>query len=264
MDNNSKRSMALMRLHSGLPRQGPGSDDTTADALRRLPQIPSPARIYDLGCGPGRASLILANILQQKIIAIDLQEDFLGELRNSAEQKGIAHLIETRCADMASLHDEAGVVDLIWSEGAIYCVGFDAALTAWHPSLSVGGLVACSELSWLTASPSSEPLAFWHENYSGMRSVAENLMAAEQLGFACLDHFTLPERCWWDEYYGPWLRQIEMLKDDAEHDDFLRAAIANAMTEIDLFRQFNHEYGYEFYLLQKSDFTIRRAMHKVK
>jgi serine/threonine-protein kinase HipA len=64
MDENSKRHMAFMRLHAGLPRQGPGSDHTTADALRRLPQISLPARIYDLGCGPGRASLVLANILQ--------------------------------------------------------------------------------------------------------------------------------------------------------------------------------------------------------
>lgn len=67
MDNNSKRHVARMRLHSGLPRQGPGSDENTANALRRLPQIPSPARIYDLGCGAGRASLVLANILQQKL-----------------------------------------------------------------------------------------------------------------------------------------------------------------------------------------------------
>ncbi|MDR3614105.1 MAG: hypothetical protein P4L53_11130 [Candidatus Obscuribacterales bacterium] len=86
-------------------------------------------------------------------------------------------------------------------------------------------LVACSELSWLTSNPSSEPAAFWHKNYASMRSVTENLKAAEQLGYACLDHFTLPEHCWWDKYYNPWLHQIEKLKDEAEHDDFLQMAL---------------------------------------
>ncbi|MDR3614106.1 MAG: class I SAM-dependent methyltransferase [Candidatus Obscuribacterales bacterium] len=48
-----------------------------------------------------------------EIVAIELQENFLVELRNNAAQLGIAHLIETRCADMVSLHDKAGTVDLI-------------------------------------------------------------------------------------------------------------------------------------------------------
>ncbi len=84
-----------------------------------------------------------------------------------------------------------------------------------------------------------------------MRSATENIVAAEQLGYTCLDHFTLPEHCWWNEYYTPWLRHIEVLKDEAKHNDFLQAAIANAMIEIELFRKFNSEYGYEFYVLQK-------------
>jgi len=262
MENNSKRHLALVRLHAGLPRQGPGSDDSTVNALRRLPPIPSSARIYDLGCGPGRASLVLASTLKQKIVAVDLQEEFLSQLRNSAAQKGVTHLIETQCGDMASLHDEAGAVNLIWSEGAIYCVGFDAALAAWRSLLADAGLVACTELSWLMSNPSPEPAAFWQKEYPAMRSVAQNLMAVECLGYACLDHFSLPESCWWDEYYSPWLRNIERLKEDAEHDDFLRAAIANAVAEIDLFRRFSHEYGYEFYLLQKSNVIIQRAMHR--
>jgi putative acetyltransferase len=89
-----------------------------------------------------------------------------------------------------------------------------------------------------------------------MRSVAENIMSAEQLGYACVDRFTLPLPCWWDEYYEPLLRNIERLRAEAEHDDMLAAAIANASSEIDLFRRRNQEYGYVFYLLQKSEVSI--------
>jgi hypothetical protein len=89
-----------------------------------------------------------------------------------------------------------------------------------------------------------------------MRSIADNLQAAESLGYACLDYFSLPPSCWWDEYYTPWLRNIERLKEEANQDDYLRSAIADALDEIDLFRRFATEYGYVFYLLQNSKFAI--------
>jgi serine/threonine-protein kinase HipA len=252
MDEHSKARKALMRLHSGLPRQGPGSDEITAAALKLLPQIPPNARIYDLGCGPGRASLVLARILRQKIVAIDLQQEFLHQLSTSAAEQGLDGFIATRCGDMATLSDEAGTVNLIWSEGAIFCIGFDAGLKAWRSLLADEGLVACSELSWLTAEHSAAPATFWRKNYPAMRSVTQNVAAAEGLGYKCLAHFTLPLSCWWDEYYNPWLEKLDKLSEETVGDEFMHQAIVDAREEITLFRQFHHEYGYEFYLLQKT------------
>jgi serine/threonine-protein kinase HipA len=253
MDKYSKDRKVLMRLHSGLPRQGPGSDETTAAALKRLPQIPTDARIYDLGCGPGRASLVLARILRQKIIAVDLQQGFLQQLSTSAAEQGLSDFIATEYGDMVSLPDEAGTINLIWSEGAIYCIGFDVGLKAWCPLLADDGLVACSELSWLTAQPSVAPATFWLKNYPAMRSVTQNIAAAEGLGYKCLAHFTIPTSCWWDEYYDPWLRRLDKLSKETVGDEFVHQAIGNATEEINLFRQFHQEYGYEFYLLQKTN-----------
>ncbi len=72
------------------------------------------------------------------------------------------------------------------------------------------------------------------------------------------DHMCWPKPyCWWDEYYTPWLRNIEMLRKDVEHDEILREVWTNAVREIDLYRRFDHEYGYEFYLLRKS--ALHRA-----
>lgn len=260
MDNKSREHVARARIHSGLPRQGPGSDKNTEETVRRLPSLPDAARIYDLGCGPGRASIILARILRQKIICVDLQQSFLDQLNDDAAKRKLEHLIETRCGDMSVLPDKKGSIDLIWAEGAIYAIGFDAGLRSWHPLLSERGMVACSELSWLVPNPSEEPIAYWKANYPGIRSVAQNVMAAEQLGYECIDHFTLPESCWWDEYYNPWSRNLEDLREDAKHDEVLRAVIERASVEIDLFRRFSNEYGYEFYLLRKSDIKIRLAV----
>lgn len=252
MENNSKQSKALYRLHAGLPRQGPGSDEVTASTLSRLPKLSATANIYDLGCGPGRASLVLARALKQRIVCIDLQENFIEELRNSAFQLDLLPFIDARCGDMAKLDCSDGSVHLIWCEGAIYCIGFDNGLSVWRQKLVDDGIVVCSELSWLVPEVSDEPMQFWQRNYPGMRTVQANVSAAERLGFKCLEHFTLSSSCWWDEFYNPWLEHLQRLKAEDNLDSFLRLRIENAEEEIDLYRRFNREYGYEVYILQNS------------
>jgi serine/threonine-protein kinase HipA len=251
MDNNSKEREAFMRLHAGLPRQGPGSDVCTAETLGRLPALPADAKIFDLGCGPGRASLVLAYMLKQKIVCVDKEESFLEQLRETAKQRKLDQYIETRCGDMATVEADLGSIDLIWSEGAIYCVGFDRALESWRPLLSKTGMVACTELSWFSDERAPEAVAFWKKHYPEMRSVAENLEAVEWPGYTCIEHFTIPDSCWWSEYYDPLEKNIEKLKADAGSDEDLKTAIANAEEEIDIYRKFGEQYGYEFYLLQK-------------
>jgi serine/threonine-protein kinase HipA len=252
MNRDSKEFQAFMRVHAGLLRQGPGSDDATLHALELLPPIPKKARIYDLGCGPGCASIILANKLQQKIIAVDLSEDFLRQLNDNTVKYGDVDLIETRCGDMMELSEHPETIDLIWTEGAIFIPGFDNALAHWRPMLKKKGLIACTELSWLTTERSNAATMFWKTNYPAMRSVKENIAAAEKLGYTCLNHFTLPESCWWNKYYHPLLQNIERLEEEAAKDEILSNAISNTKAEIELFRYHHHEYGYVFYLLQKS------------
>jgi hypothetical protein len=43
---------------------------------------------------------------------------------------------------MEDLHLEASSLDLIWSEGAIYNMGFEKGLQSWHQFLKTGGYIA--------------------------------------------------------------------------------------------------------------------------
>jgi SAM-dependent methyltransferase len=242
-------SEALFRLFEGLPRQGPGSDDCTREALRRLGELPAAPRVLDLGCGSGRSALVLAEALRAKVIAVDNHQLFLDQLRTAARERGLEELIEARCADMATPGVPAGSVDLLWSEGAVYFLGFEAGLRLWRPLLTPGGCLAASECSWLRADPPAEAAAYFREGYPGMAGIEENIARARAAGFEVIDHFTLPPDAWWDEYYTPLEQRMARLAPAADPE--LAAVIDETRREIELYRRYGASYGYVFYLLRQ-------------
>jgi SAM-dependent methyltransferase len=239
---------ALFLLHRDLPREGPGSDASTREALRRLPPLPGDPAVVDLGCGPGRSSLVLARELGARVVAIDLHRPFLDQLARGAADAGLSHLVEPRRADMGAPGLVPGSVDLIWSEGSAYVLGFAEALRCWCPLLKPGGLLAVTECTWLVDDPPDEPREFWAAAYPSMGTVAENRRHAEAAGLEVLDTFPLPASAWWDEYYTPLLARAASLRPTA--DVSLSALLDETAREADLFRRHGESYGYVFYLLR--------------
>lgn len=239
---------ALFRLHAGLPRQGPGCTACTREVLARLrPHLPARPAVADFGCGSGAAALVLAEELRVPVLALDLHAGFIRELEVEAARRGLAALIEARIGDMAEPPVGAGSLDLIWSEGAIYLLGFEAGLRRWRPLLRPGGCIAASELSWLGAARPDDAALFWREAYPGMGSVAQNVARAEAAGFRVLDTVSLPPSAWFDPYYRPLLARCDALEADADRE--LAQAIVETRHEIALFERFCDAYGYVFYLL---------------
>jgi serine/threonine-protein kinase HipA len=239
---------AVFLLHRDLPREGPGSDACTIEALRRLPALPGDPVVLDLGCGPGRSSLVLARELGSKIVAVDLHEPFLEQLSRAAEELGLSHLIEPRRADMTSPGVPPGSIDLIWSEGSAYALGFAEALGCWRPLLKPGGLIAVSECTWLVDDPRDEPRRFWDSAYPSMGTITTNRRRAAAVGLEVLDTFPLPASAWWDEYYTPLLDRAAALRPTAGAS--LIALLDETEREADLFWRHGDSYGYVFYLLR--------------
>ena len=173
---------AFFRLYEGLPRQGPGSDACTLEALRRLPALPAQPRILDLGCGAGRQTLVLADALGARVVAVDLHRPFLDQLEAAARERGLADRVETRCADMGALELPPGSVDLLWSEGAIYLLGFEDGLRRFRPWLAPGGLAAVTECSWLGAARPDEAAAFWRAAYPASGVVGDKAAPPPRAG----------------------------------------------------------------------------------
>ena len=68
-----------------------------------------------------------------EIVAVDLFPEFLEVLQSRAQEAGLTGRIETLAASMDALPFEPESLDLIWSEGAIYNLGFAAVSRGRQP-----------------------------------------------------------------------------------------------------------------------------------
>jgi SAM-dependent methyltransferase len=240
----------FFELHQDLPREGPGDNPSTRQALSLLKELPPRPLILDIGCGPGMQTIELARCTDGTIIAIDTHQPFLEKLKQRAQAEGLSDKITVINMSMFALEFEAKSFDAIWSEGAIYIMGFEQGLRACQPLLKPGGYVAVTEISWLRPEPPMEVQTFWAAEYPGMRTVEENLEIVQAAGYREIGHFVLPPSAWWEGYYTPQEARIAMLRDKYRDDMEATQLLDESQLEIDLYRKYSDWYGYVFYLMQ--------------
>jgi len=239
----------LIDLHVSHERQGPGSEAATVRAIELAGlSRGEPLTVADLGCGTGASSLVLARRLDAHVTAVDLQPRFVERLRERAGESGVGDRIDGVVCDMATPPFAEGSLDVIWSEGAVYNVGFDAGVRAWRRFLKPGGVLAVTELSWRTAERPASVEAHWRAEYPGIATAGGNLLRLEEAGYEPLGMFWLPSSCWEEGYYGPIEADLEGFV--ARHGGDPRArAIADAeRVEIELFRTSGAWFGYAFFV----------------
>ncbi|MEM6447738.1 MAG: class I SAM-dependent methyltransferase [Cyanobacteria bacterium P01_D01_bin.123] len=235
-------------LFGGMEKLGPGDDTETLQILKSLPEQTFQL-VVDAGCGSGRQTLVLAKALNVPIHALDTYQLFLDELEQRAQQAGLEHLVRTCCKDMQAIPDIFRDIDLLWSEGAAYSIGFANALTSWFAAIRPSGFLVVSELTWLRARPPEPVKVFFQSEYPDMRSHQENLTIAEAAGYRVLGTRILPPETWVDGFYDVLEPRARTLLDHT--DSSVREFAANMLTEIDIFNRSESSYSYAFYILQR-------------
>lgn len=240
---------SFWQVHRDLPQEGPGSTTSTLKALSYIKELPQAPQILDIGCGPGRQTIDLAKATGGSITAIDLHEPYLEQLRARAYHAGAAKHVTTVNASMDALELNASSVDLIWSEGAIYSIGFEKGLRLWKKFLRPGGYMAVTECSWLRDDPPPDLKAFWDKEYPAMQSADANIKIVQASGLIPVAHFTLPESDWWN-YYRPIQERAKALMAARPDNPALLRTLRMEQDEMALYKNYSRYYGYVFYIMR--------------
>ena len=140
-------------------------------------------------------------------------------------------------------------LDLIWSEGAIYNIGFERGMNEWNRFLKKDGFIAVTEASWFTPERPAEIEDFWLANYPEIDTIPTKIAQMEKAGYTLTAHFILPENCWTEHFYAPQFpAQEAFLK---EYSGTAADLIAGQRHEQSLYDKYKEYYGYVFYIGQK-------------
>ena len=129
----------LYELCEALPRSGPGDNEYTRRAFNFISQTQKHPFILDIGCGQGMQTIELARISNGKIIALDNHQAFLDILMKQARNEGFEEKIIPQNMSMLDMDFEEETFDIIWSEGALYFMGFQNGLKRCHQLLKNKG-----------------------------------------------------------------------------------------------------------------------------
>jgi SAM-dependent methyltransferase len=237
-------------LFESLPRQGPGCTGATKKAFSLLPPLPKDAKILDIGCGSGTQTRDLAALASGIITAVDNHQPFLDSITKRVGKQGMQDRIKTVCASMDALPFEKGQFDLIWSEGAIFIIGFEHGLKTWKPFLKKGGFMVVSDADWFEPNPPQELIQWWEKEGYVPASEDEMKERVKRAGLRLLATYRLPEAGWWDNYYVPMLARIAELRKTRGSVPENAAILDMLEAEAETYRKYKRYYGYTFFVMQ--------------
>jgi SAM-dependent methyltransferase len=242
----------LVDLHKNTARQGPGS---VADTLRALEFLQLPKdrdlKVADIGCGSGSQTLTLAKQIRGEIIAVDIFPEFLEKLEREAQRSGFDGKVKTLQRSMDQLDFEKESLDLIWSEGAIYIMGFEEGVKYWKQFLKPGGYIAVSEMTWITSSRPSEVEAYWMDTYPEIGTAGDKISVLEKNGFSLVGYFYLPPESWIDNYYKNVEYEFDEFMQRQGHSELAKKVVGENRQEIELYLKNKAFYSYGFYVARK-------------
>ena len=209
---------------SNMERQGPGSPEVTLKALSFIDGLTDKSLIADIGCGTGGQTMVLARQLQGQITGLDLFPDFIDIFNRNAKHLGLQNRVKGIVGSMDNLPFQSEELDLIWSEGAIYNIGFERGLNEWRKYLKKGGYIAVSESSW-----------FIHK-----------------AGYLPVATFILPATCWTEHYLALKIPAQKIFLEKYAGNKIAEEFSALQSIEEELYRKYKDFYGYTFFIAKKT------------
>ena len=256
MDNENKSIHEfdfnlICEYFSSIERQGPGSPEITVKALSFIDNVTNISKIADIGCGTGGQTMVLAKNVLGNITGIDLFPYFINLFNKNAKDQNLNNRVKglTSTMDNRPFQDEE--LGLIWSEGAIYNIGFERGLNEWNRFLKKGGYIAVSEATWFTTERPAEIQEFWQNAYPEIDTIPNKVAQMQKAGYIPVATFILPENAWTEHFFVPQAVAREKFREKYAGNKAAEQFIAYQQYEMELYYKYKDYYGYVFFIGKK-------------
>jgi SAM-dependent methyltransferase len=257
MSNENNKSIhnfdfnLICEFFSYMERQGPGSPEVTLKALSFIDNLTYKSLIADIGCGTGGQTMVLAQHTPGSITGLDLFPKFIDQFNANAMKLNLQERVHGVTGSMDDLPFQKEELDLIWSEGAIYNIGFERGLNEWRKYLKPGGYIAVSESSWFTDERPAEINDFWMDAYPEIDLLPNQVAKIHKAGYLPVATFIFPETCWTEHYFAPKNKAQELFLNKYAGNKAAEKLIISQSYEEELYGKYKEFYGYVFFIAKK-------------
>ena len=243
-------------VFEALPRCGPGDNLSTRRAFNTIPEKIEKPLILDIGCGPGVQTIELAKLSNGKIIALDNHQAFLDKLMQKTKNEALLDHIVPKNMSMLDMDFDDGTFDIIWSEGALYLMGFQHGLRKCHQLLKDPGFLAVTEIVYLVDNPPAPLVEYFEKEYPDIAPVKDKIELIQSERFHLVSSFTLPESSWLESFYVPMEEVLARLNEKYQGNEIALAVFEEIQNEINLYKEYSKFYSYTFFVIQKMKINV--------
>ncbi|MBK6682727.1 MAG: methyltransferase domain-containing protein [Ignavibacteriales bacterium] len=241
----------ICEYFSNIERQGPGSPEATLKALSFIDNLNNESSIIDIGCGTGGQTMVLAHNAPGNFKGLDMFPKFIDLFNANAKMNNLQERVKGIVGTMMELPFNDEEFDLIWSEGAIYNIGFEKGLNYWNRFLKRGGYIAVTEACWFTETRPEEINSFWNDAYPEIDTISNKMDQLQKAGYVPIASFILSENCWIENFYEPQSNiQEEFLKKHPGNEN-AENLVEEMKHEVKMYNKYKEFYGYVFFIGRK-------------
>jgi cyclopropane fatty-acyl-phospholipid synthase-like methyltransferase len=202
----------------------------TIKAFRMLPKMKEP-RILDIGCGSGVPTMELARLSKGDITGIEIDQTALNILNARIRNAHLAGRVRTINRSLLDMNFPYESFDIIWSEGAVFVMGYEKSLVAWRRFIIPGGFLVVHDAAG---------------------DIAHKLKMIPIHGYNYIKHFAISSAVWWRDYYCPLQARIRRLREQNTGNAADFAFLDQQQSEIDTFNKNRKANESVFMIMQKA------------
>ena len=184
----------------------------TRKTFKLIPEINNP-QILDVGCGTGVPTIELAKISDGHVTGIDIDEISLEILRRRIKNVGLNSRVSVLNKSIKTMDFKDKSFDIIWSEGAVFVIGFENSIKNWRKFLKPNGFMV------------------FHDD---IKDKSKKLGLIEKYGYQLIDEYNLSFDIWWNEYYSQLEKLVQKYKDKNPEDSKVRKEIESDQNQVNI------------------------------